>query len=97
MFATSTLTKSILGEQCVSGTLGTKDNRFVFESDAAAVMLVHGTDDQVVPFSSMDRARDVLATHGITAETVARPGLGHGIDPDALSAAIDFLARTLPA
>ena len=34
---------------------------------------------------------------GITAETVARPGLGHGIDPDALSAAIDFLARTLPA
>ena len=62
-----------------------------------AVMLVHGTDDQVVPFSSMDRARDLLATHGITAETVARPGLGHGIDPDALSAAIDFLARTLPA
>lgn len=62
-----------------------------------AVMLVHGTDDQVVPFSSMDHARDLLVTHGITAETVARPGLGHGIDPDALSAAIDFLARTLPA
>ena len=61
-----------------------------------SVMLVHGTDDQVVPFSSMDRAFEVLAARGITAETVARPGLGHGIDPDALSAAIDFLARTLP-
>ena len=62
----------------------------------SAVMLVHGTDDQVVPFSNLDRAREVLAARGITVETVARPGLGHGIDPDALSAAIDFLARTLP-
>ena len=62
----------------------------------SAVMLVHGTDDQVVPFSNLDLAREVLAASGITVETVARPGLGHGIDPDALSAAIDFLARTLP-
>ena len=62
----------------------------------AAVMIVHGTDDQVVPFSSMDRALEVLAARGITVETVARPGLGHGIDSEALNAAIDFLARTLP-
>ena len=62
-----------------------------------AVMLVHGSDDAVVPFASMEKARQLLAAQGIEAETVARPGLGHGIDPDALTAAIDFLSRTLPA
>ena len=61
-----------------------------------AVMLVHGTDDQVVPFSMMEAASTILATHGIEASCVTRPGLGHGIDPDALTKAIDFLAIHMP-
>jgi len=61
-----------------------------------AVLLVHGTDDQVVPFSMMQAAATALAAHRITAGCVERPGLGHGIDPDALTAAIDFLADHLP-
>ena len=61
-----------------------------------AVMLIHGTDDQVVPFQMMQAAADVLAKHGVEAECVARPGLGHGIDPDALTQANDFLSQHLP-
>jgi phospholipase/carboxylesterase len=61
-----------------------------------AVMLIHGTDDQVVPFSMMEAASTILATHGIEVACVTRPGLGHGIDPDALTKAIDFLAMHMP-
>ena len=61
-----------------------------------AVMLIHGTEDQVVPFQMMQAAAELLAKHGIDATCVARPGLGHGIDPDALTKAIDFLAEHLP-
>ena len=61
-----------------------------------SVMLIHGIDDQVVPFTMMEAASTILATHGIEATCVTRPGLGHGIDPDALTHAIDFLALHLP-
>jgi phospholipase/carboxylesterase len=59
------------------------------------VQLVHGTDDQVVPFTLMAEAADFLRTLGIQPNTVERPGLGHGIDPDGLSASIDFLTTSL--
>lgn len=61
-----------------------------------SVMLIHGTEDQVVPFQMMQAAAELLAEQGIEATCVARPGLGHGIDPDALTKAIDFLAAHLP-
>ena len=78
-----------------SGALLQKDAIAGLEA-RPAVMLVHGTDDAVVPFSMMETASDSLAEHGIEATCVSRPGLGHGIDPDALTAAIDFLADALP-
>jgi len=61
------------------------------------VQMIHGTDDMVVPFALMQAAADILRKKGVAVETVARPGLGHGIDPDGLTAAIDFLAKVLPA
>ena len=61
-----------------------------------AVLLVHGTDDQVVPFSMMQAAATALSAHDVSVRCVDRPGLAHGIDPDALTAAIDFLAEQLP-
>ena len=62
-----------------------------------AVMLIHGTDDQVVPYSMMQAAAAAMAANGIEAHCVTRQGLAHGIDPDALTSAIDFLAGHLPA
>jgi phospholipase/carboxylesterase len=61
------------------------------------VLLVHGTDDQVVPFALQSAACDVMKNRSIMVETVACDRLGHGIDADGLSAAIAFLARYLPA
>ena len=61
------------------------------------VLLVHGTEDEVVPFQFQAASRDILDARSIKVETVNCVGLGHGIDPDGLSAAIEFLARYLPA
>ena len=61
------------------------------------VQLVHGTEDPVVPFALMREARTILEEKGVEVETIARAGLAPRIDPDGLTAAIDFLARHLPA
>ena len=62
-----------------------------------AVMLVHGTEDEVVPFQLQAISRDIMKSRLIEVETIECVGLGHAIDPDGLSAAIDFLAKYLPA
>lgn len=56
------------------------------------VQLVHGSDDQVVPCVLMNEAVKRLQPLGVAVESVERTGLGHGIDPDGLTASITFLA-----
>lgn len=55
------------------------------------VLLVHGQDDEVVPFEAMQMAADSLKTAGVPVTTLARHGLGHGIDPEGLIAALRFI------
>ncbi len=61
------------------------------------VFLIHGTEDTVVPFSLQAASYDLMKTRSIEVKTKQCIGLGHGINPDGLSAAIDFLAEFLPA
>lgn len=61
------------------------------------VLLVHGEDDEVVPFSSFRYARAALTAASVPVETLARPGLGHGIDEVGLEAAQKMLNRCLGA
>ena len=56
------------------------------------VQLVHGSADQVVPCARMGEAAGILQLLGVVVDIVERPGLGHGIDPDGLTASIKFLA-----
>ena len=56
------------------------------------VQLVHGSADQVVPYALMREAAQILKPLGVVVDSVERPGLGHGIDPDGLMASILFLA-----
>ena len=63
----------------------------------APVLLIHGTEDLVVPFSLQAASCDLMKKRSIDVKTIECIGLGHGIDPDGLSAAIDFLAEHLPA
>ena len=56
------------------------------------VQLVHGSADQVVPCALMREAVQTLQLFGVVVDSVERPGLGHGIDTDGLTASIKFLA-----
>lgn len=55
------------------------------------ILLIHGTEDPVVPFAAMAAARAGLALGGGTAETLACPGLGHSIDEAGITRSATFL------
>ena len=57
------------------------------------VLLIHGTADGVVPFDSMAAAEAGLTQAGVPVETLARPGLPHGIDEPGIEAAAGFLLK----
>ncbi|MDD2868153.1 dienelactone hydrolase family protein [Neomegalonema sp.] len=59
------------------------------------VLLAHGEEDPVVPFAAMGEARAALEAAGVEVMTLARPGLGHGIDPEGLTAAAQLLEARL--
>ena len=60
------------------------------------VLLIHGTDDTLVPEEASKRAQTQLASLGYPVEYHPRPGLGHAIDPKGLKIALNFLAECLP-
>jgi len=57
------------------------------------VLLVHGQEDDMVPFARAGAAESALARLGIPVQTLWRPKLGHGIDDAGLSAGALFLQR----
>ncbi len=56
-------------------------------------LLVHGEDDEVVPFARALASEAALNRLGIPLQTLWRPGLGHAIDDTALSTGALFLQR----
>ena len=64
---------------------------------APRVLLVHGRDDEVVPFQAMVLAEGMLKSNGIEVRAVARDGLGHGIDGEGFGEALEFLGDALSA
>jgi phospholipase/carboxylesterase len=70
----------------------------VLEAEIASrppVLLIHGTQDDVVPFRSMDLAEKQLAAAGVPVETHASPGVAHSVGQDGLAAAAAFAVRLL--
>lgn len=61
------------------------------------VLLVHGTEDSMVPYDSMTEAEIALTDTGVTVETLSCPGVGHGIDEEGLRRGGEFLQRMLSA
>ncbi|MEX2451958.1 MAG: prolyl oligopeptidase family serine peptidase [Rhodospirillales bacterium] len=57
------------------------------------VLLVHGDADAVVPYAYMGKALETLRQNGLDVEAHARPGLGHGIDPEGIDLGRRFLKR----
>ena len=61
------------------------------------VLLVHGTEDPLVPFESMATAETALKAAGVPVETLACPGIEHSIDPEGLQRGGLFLRQVLSA
>jgi len=59
------------------------------------ILLVHGTDDSMVPYASMAEAESALSDAGVAVETLTCPGVGHGIDDQGLRRGGEFLQRVL--
>lgn len=57
------------------------------------VCLIHGQEDQVVTFGAMGAAEAGLKAVGVSVECHARPRLGHGIDPEGVTIASNFLKK----
>lgn len=77
-----------------SGLLG----REVGPADAHAfppILLVHGTADEVVPFSAMGETERRLKTAGLNTRTLTCPGLGHSIDDAGIATGMAFLQQNL--
>ncbi len=60
------------------------------------VLLVHGDSDEMVPPSSMPEAAQALRGAGFDVRTHVSEGTGHGIAPDGLGVALQFLRAVLP-
>jgi phospholipase/carboxylesterase len=59
------------------------------------VLLIHGDQDPMVPFSSLAEADETLTAAGVETRTHVSRGTGHGIAPDGLGHALDFIRERL--
>jgi phospholipase/carboxylesterase len=59
------------------------------------ILLIHGDQDPVVPFEDMARAGDALVAAGFQTFGHVMQGTGHGIAPDGLGVALQFLQERL--
>ena len=59
------------------------------------ILLVHGDMDDVVPPASLPEAADALAGAGFDVYTHVSKGTGHGIAPDGLGLALQFMQKEL--
>lgn len=57
------------------------------------VLLVHGDQDQMVPIASLPEAADALVKAGFEVFTHVSKGTGHGIAPDGLGVALQFMQK----
>ena len=60
------------------------------------VLLIHGDADEMVPVSDLPKAADALTGAGFETYAHVCKGLGHGIDNEGLSLALQFLRDKLP-
>ncbi|HEX4184702.1 MAG TPA: dienelactone hydrolase family protein, partial [Stellaceae bacterium] len=59
------------------------------------ILLVHGTEDPLVPYSSLEAAETTLKAAGVPVETVTSVGIGHSIDDQGLRRGGQFLKNVL--
>lgn len=88
-------TDPVAGIVGISGMLVAPDRLEAEIRSRPPVLLIHGTEDDVVPFRSMDLATAALTAAGVTVENHVSPGVGHSVGQDGLAAATEFMRRQI--
>ena len=78
-----------------SGALAAPANLVAEMKCKPEVFLVHGVQDNVIPFPAMFEASGALEAAGLVIEKHLSQNVGHSIDPDGLEKGGAFLARIL--
>ena len=60
------------------------------------VILIHGDKDDVVPPASLPEAADAMVQAGVETYAHVMEGTAHGIAPDGLAMALQFIKKVLP-
>lgn len=87
--------------QAIAGLVGFSGRLLAPDSLAAEavskppILLAHGDADPVVPFAEMAAAEAALKAADFAVQTHVMRGVGHGISPDGLSAALAFMTEAL--
>lgn len=88
---------AIAGIVSISGRLLVPETLAAEAKVKPPVLLIHGDQDQVVPFTDMAAAGDALVAAGFDTYGHVMQGMGHGISQDGLGVTLQFLKERLPA
>jgi len=86
---------AMAGVVAISGRLLQPDMLKLQTRVRPPVLLIHGDQDPVVPFQDMALAGNALLEAGFSTYGHVMKGTGHGIAPDGLGVAVQFLAERL--
>lgn len=86
----------LAGVVAVSGRLMAPERLVAEAASRPPVLVMHGDQDEVVPFAEMAAAGEALVAAGFETYGHVMKGAGHGIAPDGLSVALAFLRDRLP-
>ena len=89
-------TEAVAGVVAISGRLLVPERLVAEAVVKPPILLVHGDQDPVVPFEDMGLAGDALVSAGFETYGHVMQGTGHGIAPDGLGVALQFLKDRLP-
>jgi phospholipase/carboxylesterase len=87
--------EAVAGVVAISGRLLRPERLQVEVTARPPVLLMHGDLDPVVPFSDMGKAGEALLAAGVPTYGHVMKGSGHGIAPDGLGVALQFLKERL--
>ena len=87
--------KAVAGVVAISGRLLRPETLAAEALVKPPVLLIHGDQDAVVPFTDMATAGDALVAAGFPTYGHVMQGTGHGIAPDGLGVALQFLKDRL--
>lgn len=89
--------EAVAGVVAISGRLLVPERLAAEAVVKPPVLLIHGDQDPVVPFADMGLAGDALVAAGFETYGHVMEGTGHGIAPDGLGVALQFMKERLPA